>query len=221
MRYLIGLGLGLLLVTGLLTACAAAGSEEGEVCLGDGSLFSDDFSDEEKCGWTLYSQGGTTAAIANGVLTITTSQPGQIWWSNPGRLFDDAVITVQARQAEGPNDNAFGLVCRYQSTENFYVFLISGDGYYAIGKYQSGTDQIEYLTGEGQYLPSDAINQGVATNQIRASCIGNQLSLMVNGLHLATVTDPTFVTGDVGLAASTFQAGTAVIQFDDFRVVRP
>ncbi|MCB8946343.1 MAG: hypothetical protein H6658_21575, partial [Ardenticatenaceae bacterium] len=109
------------------------------------------------------------------------------------------------------------------SPENFYVFLISGDGYYAIGKYQSGSDTILYLTGDGEYhyIFSDAINQGIATNQLRVGCVGNELSLAVNGLPLVTVTDPTFVTGDMGLGVSAFELGTAVIEFDNIQVIAP
>jgi hypothetical protein len=204
-----------------LSACNGDNLEGPEPCDEDGSLLFDPFDGERNCGWALYRQGGTTVEINGGALRLATSQPGQIWWTNPGRNFDDAIIVATARQVSGPDDNAYGVICRYQSTENFYVFLISGDGYYAIGKYQSGSPQIQYLSGEGQYTFSDTINQGAATNEIRASCIGNELSLSVNGLPLATVTDPTFVTGDVGLGASTFDPGTAVIEFDDVRVIQP
>lgn len=206
----------------LLSSCSLV--ERGpDACNEGGVLFQDDFSGEQDCGWSLYNQGGAVAEIDSeaGVLQISTSQPGQIWWTNPGREFDDAIITVQARQVSGPNDNAYGVICRYQNEQNFYVFLISGDGYYAIGKYQSGNDQITYLTENGQYQYSDVINQGVATNRIRASCVGNELSLTVNGLPLFTTTDPTFVSGDVGLGVSTLEPGTAVVQFDDITVLAP
>jgi len=43
----------------------------------------------------------------------------------------------------------------------------------------------------------------------------------VNGLSLLTVTDPTFVTGDIGVAASTLQPGTSLIEFDNIRVRLP
>lgn len=210
----------LLISSTFLVACTL-GNSGPDACDGEGVVFLDDFSGEQDCGWVLYNRGGTVVQIEDDVLRVSTGQPGQIWWSNPGRNYDDVIITVQARQVSGPNDNAYGVICRYQSVENFYLFLISGDGYYAIGKYQSGDNQITYLSGEGQYQFSDVINQGVATNQIRASCIGNELSLAVNGLPLAAVTDPTFVTGDIGLGVSTFELGTAVVEFDNVRVVAP
>lgn len=213
------LGVGLLAVT-LLSACTLVNNEP-ETCAGEEALFEDEFDGERDCGWATYNRGGATVEITDGALQISTSQPGQLWWSNPGKSFDDQVITAEARQVEGPDDNAYGLICRYQNEENFYLFLISGDGYYAIGKYQSGSDEVEYLTADQQFQPSDAINQGNATNRIEASCIGNELSLAVNGLALVTVTDPTFVTGDIGVAASTLQPGTSLIEFDNIRVRLP
>lgn len=210
----------LLLISLMLVSCSLANSSPDD-CRGSGTVFQDDFGGERDCGWALYNEGGAVAEIADGVLRISTSQAGKIWWSNPGQNFDDVIITVQARQMSGPNNNAYGIICRYQNERNFYIFLISGDGYYTIGKYQSGSDQITYLTDNGQYQASEFINQGVATNQIRASCIGDELSLAVNGLPLFITTDPTFVTGDVGLGVSTLELGTAVVQFDNLTIIAP
>ena len=203
-----------------LTACSIGGSGVDE-CTESGALFQDDFSGEKECGWSLYNRGGAVVEIDEGMMRMSTSQPGQIWWTNPGQSFDDVIISTEARQVSGPNDNAYGTICRYQNEENFYVFLISGDGYYTIGKYTSDSPAITYLTENGEYQFSDVINQGNATNQIRTSCIGQELSLAVNGVTLTTVTDPTFVIGDVGLAVSTLEPGTAVVEFTDFRVVAP
>lgn len=204
----------------LLAACSLGGSSVDE-CIESGALFQDDFGGEKDCGWALYNRGGAVVEIEEGVMRMSTSQPGQIWWTNPGQSFDDVIISTEARQLSGPNDNAYGTICRYQNEENFYLFLISGDGYYTIGKYTSDSPSVTYLTENGEYQFSDVINQGAATNEIRASCIGQELSLAVNGVTLTTVTDPTFVIGDVGLAVSTLAPGTAVVEFTDFRVVAP
>jgi hypothetical protein len=203
-----------------LAACTIA-SPAADSCNPNGSLLQDDFSGEQECGWREYNQGGAVVEIAEGTLNISTSQTGQIWWSNVGRDFTDVIVTVQARQTSGPNNNAYGVLCRYQDENNFYIFLISGDGYYAIGKYEGGKDQITYLTENEEYIFSDLINQGVATNLIRASCVGNELSLSVNGLPLMTVTDNSLSAGDVGLGVSTLEPGTAVVQFDDLLVLAP
>jgi hypothetical protein len=205
----------------VMVACGA-GESEPDACdnLPD-ILFIDDFNGEFDCGWATYNRGGGIASIENSSMQLTVSQPGQIWWTNPSRNFDDVVIRVEARQVSGPNDNAYGIICRYQNEENFYVFLISGDGYYAIGKYQTGDENVVYLTENGQFQPSDAINTGIASNEMEVSCLGNELSLAVNGAPLVSVNDPTFVTGDIGLAASTLQAATGVIEFDNVQVAAP
>ncbi|MBP7998420.1 MAG: hypothetical protein KA314_04290 [Chloroflexi bacterium] len=202
-----------------LVACNQANNEPLP-CNENGAVFRDDFSEGRNCGWTVYDQGGGKVEIANGLLSISSSQPNQIWWTNPGKDMDDLVLRVQTRQVSGPDDNAFGAICRYQNESNFYVFLISGDGYYVIGKYQTG-QPVQYISGNGQFQYSDAINQGTAVNDVEISCIGNQLSLRVNGIALATVTDPTFVRGDIGLGASPLEPGTTIVEFDDVAVTNP
>lgn len=217
-RVLLGLALPAL---ALMSACRAISGNEPDGCETTDYLFADDFGGERVCGWATYSRGGGAAAIDNSAMQLTVSQPGQIWWTNPGKDFDDVVISAEARQVSGSNDNAYGLICRYQNEANFYVFLVSGDGYYAIGKYQSGSETVTYLTPDAQFQPSDAINRGVASNELRVACVGNQLSLEVNGVPLISVTDPTFVTGDIGLTASTLQPGAAIVEFDNVQVAAP
>jgi len=214
-------GIIFLLASALLLVACGATETEPDACDAPGILFFDDFNGEFNCGWATFSRPGGAAAMENAAMRLTVSQPGQMWWTNPGREFADVVIGAEARQVEGSNDNAYGLICRYQNEENFYVFLVSGDGYYTIAKYQSGTENVIYLTEGGQFQPSDVINTGVASNELRATCAGNQLSLEVNGLPLVSVTDPTFVTGDIGVAASTLAGGNTVIEFDNVQVVAP
>ena len=215
--------LGLIGLVPLLTACGVfpLGETGPDACDTNGALFADDFEGEQDCGWIQYNRGGAVANIENGVMRISTSSPGEIWWTNPVRTFDDAIIDVNATQLGGSSDNAYGLICRYQDEENFYLFLISGDGYYVIGKYHSGEDRVTYLTEDGQYIASDVINQDQAMNNIQASCIGNELSLSVNGVPLLTVFDSQFSSGDIGLAVSTLQQGTVEIAFDDLKVFAP
>jgi len=210
----------LLLPSTFLAACTI-GTPAVDTCNANGALLQDDFSGAQQCGWREYNQGGAVVEIAEGTLTISTSQTGEVRWTNAGRDFADVIVTVQARQTSGPNNNAYGVLCRYQDENNFYIFLISGDGYYAIGKYETGKDQVTYLTENQEFIASDLINQGVATNLVRVSCVGNELSLSVNGLPLVTIIDDSLASGDVGLGVSTLEPGTAVVQFDDLLVLAP
>lgn len=205
-----------------LFGCSVLNQDEVDECADATALLRDSFLDEVNCGWIVYG-GAESAEIGNGVLTVSASTSGVVAWTNPGRTFTDSEIAVQTRQVSGPNDNAYGLICRYVDDENFYIFLISGDGYYAIGKYESGVSQIQYLTGNDPnfFVQSEVINTGVATNLLRASCVGNQLTLTINGNPVASVTDDTFTVGDIGVAASTFETDRVVIEFDNLTVTAP
>ena len=113
------------------------------------------------------------------------------------------------------------MICRYQNEQNYYVFLISGDGYYAIGKFETGLNEIRYISGQGEYQFSEQIRQGQVENDIQVECVGNQLTLIVNGVTLESVTDSAFSTGNIGLGVTTFQEGGAIVRFDDVEVYNP
>lgn len=205
-----------------LGACGALPTGGSADCTTETALFRDGFDEEQPCGWAVF-DGSDSAEIVDGVMRVSVSTNGVVAWSNPGQTFTDGELSVLARQVAGPNNNAYGAICRYVDDENFYIFLVSGDGYYAIGKYQTGISQVQYLTGEdpNYFVSSDAINQGIAQNQLRVRCVGNQLSMYVNGTLLAEVQDSTFTQGDIGVAASLLDDGQVVIEFDNVQMTAP
>jgi len=140
-------------------------------------------------------------------------------WANPSKSFPgDVRVEVDATKAGGSDDNDFGLICRYQDTNNFYFLLISSDGYAAIGKYESGSQQ---LISSDKMVKVEGITPGAATNHIRADCVGSELKLYVNGNLVVTATDSSFTSGDVGLMAGTFSEPGTDILFDNFYVYKP
>jgi hypothetical protein len=103
---------------------------------------------------------------------------------------------------------------------NFYYFYISSDGYFGIGIDKAGTKTI-ISSSDGNLTSDSSINQGAATNQLRADCIGNTLSLYVNSTQVASVTDSSLTGGDVGLIAKTYTVAGTDILFDNFFVYKP
>lgn len=200
--------------------------ERPDPCLGEEHLFVDSFEHEDGanlCNWSVFRTAGASAIVNAGALELSISDAGQVVWSNPGRAFTDVVIDAQVRQVSGPNNNAYGLICRYQDASNFYLFLISGDGFYAIGRYSSEAQQISYLTGEPpeHYLASPFINQGAAANNLTVRCVGSELTLIINGEEVARVIDDRLPAGDIGVAAAPFEAGRLVVAFDQIEVSPP
>lgn len=181
-------------------------------------LFQDDFSNPDS-GWDRVNvKDGMTDYTENGTYRILVNLPNTDVWSNPGLTFTDVRIEVDATKVGGPDDNDFGVQCRYQDADNFYFFIISSDGYYAIGKVKNGEQTL--LSGESMDY-SDAVLQGAATNHLRADCVGSYLAFYVNGTPLATVEDSDFTQGDVGLMAGTFDTPGTDILFDNFTVLQP
>jgi hypothetical protein len=200
----------------LTLACSAVGGG-AEPTEQAGVLFSDDFSDPDS-GWDRVQSDEGVTDYENSAYRIFVDQSQHDYWANPGRSFGDVQVEVDATKIGGPDDNDFGLICRYQDVENFYAFLVSSDGYYAILKYSGGGS--ESLGSDGM-LQTDELNLGAATNHIRADCIGNTLTLYANGSQLHSTTDSEFSSGDVGLIAGTFDEPGTDISFDDFVVLEP
>jgi hypothetical protein len=181
-------------------------------------LFQDDFSSSSS-GWDQYSGDNGSADYASGSYNINVSSTDYLLFANPGQSFpSDVSIEVDATKAGGPDDNAFGVICRYQDVDNFYFFLISSDGYTGIAMYKN--NELSFLTGDGM-TTSDAITQGAATNHIQADCIGSSLNLYVNGTLTSSATDSSFSRGDVGLLAKSFSIGGVDLLFDNLVVSQP
>ncbi|PWB54146.1 MAG: hypothetical protein C3F13_07590 [Anaerolineales bacterium] len=140
-------------------------------------------------------------------------------WANPGnKSFSDTSIEVDATKNSGPDDNDFGVICRYSNVDQFYYAIISSDGYYAIMKM---TDNGSESIGAGSMLESDKIIQGATTNHIRFDCVGSTLTLYINRYLVDQQIDIDYTSGNVGLIAGTFETPGTDILFDNFIVYKP
>lgn len=211
--YLLAMTLILLVAT---IACNFGSDSESEP-LPEGVLFKDDFSDTSS-GWDRVDVAEGVTDYVDGVYRIWVNTESTDVWANPGLKFDDTIIEVEAAKVSGPDDNDFGLICRYENEFNFYFFIISSDGYYGVGKVLDG-EQI--LLGEEELMPSDDIKMGNITNDIRADCVGSTLTLYTNDSQLISVNNSSFTSGDVGLLAGTFGTPGTDIHFDNFIVRQP
>ncbi|HJS28438.1 MAG TPA: hypothetical protein VJ768_02370 [Anaerolineales bacterium] len=188
------------------------GGPSGEV------LFEDDFSDPES-GWDRVSNPSSSTDFLDGSYRIFVGQTNHDVWARPDLNFIDSVIEVEAQMVGGSDENDFGVICRYRDPGNFYFLVIGSDGFYGIGIMQDGEEP--QLIGATEMQFSRRINQGGEPNLIRAECVGDVLSLYVNGKILDAVTDDRLPSGDVGLIAGTFDTPGTEILFDNFVVRNP
>jgi hypothetical protein len=181
-------------------------------------IFFDDFSNPNS-GWDQVEEADYSTNYYNNAYRITVNTDMYDSWANPNiQTYTDAIIEVDATKNGGPDDNDFGVICRYQDSKHFYYAVISSDGYYGIIKASGDSSGLlgrEYL----EY--SDAIPQGYATNHLRLECLGDTLSFYANGQLLDQQTDGEYADGDVGLIAGTYDNPGTDILFDNFSVYTP
>lgn len=187
-------------------------------------FFSDDFS-VDSAEMETYSGDDGSAGTENGVYVIRST--GDLWqWGKSNSQFEDVVVEADVTMIAGPaNDNAgFGILCRLAEKEDTsvdgYMLAISGDGYYSIRSIASST-----MTALVDWTFSDVINQGNATNRIRATCSGSDLTLEVNGQLVASASaiaggSPS---GSIAFAAISFETAEAYAEahFDNMIVSQP
>ena len=200
----------------LLAGCGASGilidnSQPGDV------LYREAFSDPAS-GWERTSTEVGSMDYYHGVYRITVNTGDYDLWAVAGRNYYDVQLEVDAARFGGPDENRFGLICRYRGALDFYFFVVSSDGYYAIGKVSSG---VLSLLGQPMMAYNSAIVTGVAPNHLRFDCAGNTLTGYVNGQLVAITQDISFTSGDVGVMAGSFDTSGVDIVFDDFTALKP
>jgi hypothetical protein len=150
-------------------------------------------------------------------MRVLVREPNRLAWASAGRDLRDMRLTVEATQVAGPDDNEYGLLARMEDSERFYCFAISGDGYFRVTLYDQGDRELL----SGDWLPSNAIHRGEATNRLELVCDGSELTFLVNGTQLAQVVDTTLRHGDVGLYAGAFFQPGVEIHFDNLVAAAP
>jgi hypothetical protein len=193
---------------------------------GSATAFNDDFSNSNS-GWSVVSTDASEASYntsgfyemwikkANNYIVSTSPD-------NLPRPLKNILISVRAQPALG-DTGEYGVVCRFQDMNNFYMAGLSGNQFF-IGKVVKG--EWTFLTSpEWQTLP-DSRPDADGYQLIRMSCIDSFIVLEVNGISAAHVTDEELSTGDVGLSVLAGQqigkAGYyARAAFDDFSASLP
>lgn len=181
-------------------------------------LYKDDFS-RSSSGWETFSdENNSLIAYQADGLRIVVNQSQTDLWTRPGKKFTDSWQEVDAIKLGGPDNNHFGLICRYKDQNNFYAFLVSSDGYSGVVKMKGGKMTI---LGNDSLEFNQSIHQGQVLNRLRAGCIGPVLILFVNGEKILVRQDSDFGAGEIGLIAGSYEKSGVDIYFDNFAVYKP
>jgi hypothetical protein len=203
----------------LLTACSAIPILDNSNLVQAGNiLYMDDFSNP-KSGWPSWKgQNGSIIDYQAAGLRILVNQSQTDLFALPGKKFSNSRIEVDTVKIGGPDNNHFGILCRYQDEKNYYSFLITSDGYNGIVKVKDGN--FSMLSGATLEY-NQTIRQGENQNHLRADCANQSLSLYVNNQKSLEAYDSDFSSGGIGLIAGTYATGGVDLYFDNFIIFTP
>ena len=205
------------LLTLIMLSCTASSfaqvSQPGNDTLKGKLLYEDNFSTSKGGLWSASIDANFSRYYQNGSYEMVVN-PLNSWRSVAvGKNYGDIILEVEATQKTGQNDNVYGVIVRRVDWNNYYNFLISGDGYYKVAKLQNNS------WSTAGWNKSSAIKTGKATNLIRVVCNGDKFSFYVNDVLLQNYTDSSFSSGQIGLTAGTnYALGSVTIDFDDLKI---
>jgi hypothetical protein len=156
----------------------------------------------------------------NGQFIMQVVNSSYVGWTEcTSTEYADFILEVDATQITGPDNNAYGVILRYGlDSDEFYAFVISGDGYHAFTVDGVNHEDPEFLT---EWTESSAIKQGAQTNHIKVEAVGSSMKYYVNDQLLGEVQDSRFGTGTIGFFVGTVDEGNVQVAFDNLRILQP
>ncbi len=199
----------------LLSSCSPTAAPVATPANPGDTLYQEEFENNTS-GWDRVSNDNGIMDYDSGGYRMLVQHAGYNLWSTPEKNYKDVRVEVDLFRLNGPTENRMGLMCRYQHGD-YYFFVISNDGFYAIGKFISGQT---LLLGQTEMKASEFILKD-AVNHLRADCIGNTLTFYINFNEVASVQDSDFPNGDVGLLTGAFNEPGVDVLYDHFLVMQP
>ncbi len=178
-------------------------------------VYEDDFSDSFG-GWDDAFDAYTRKVYGNNRYNIEVFASNLVAWGLANRIVSDFEVEVEAKLEEGNAKNSYGLIFRFEDRENFYRYDISGDGYFLFSKFIDG----EWVT-LVDWTQSEFVNPAGATNILKVSAFGPNITLWANGQPLATATDDSLTRGNFGFFTGTFSEPYSWVSYDNLKMWTP
>jgi hypothetical protein len=136
-----------------------------------------------------------------------------------GGPYQDVAVEVDAKVLSNQADpTSFGVVCRQQDG-GYYGLLVFGNGAVSIVKWLNSDRDYRTIASKDR---SEVIGGDVVSPHIEGDCVGDTLTLYVNGQKVIEAEDLEFGSGGVGLLAGSGDTTVgADVRFDNFTVKKP
>ena len=185
-------------------------------CEGTAVLFEDRFDALQP----TWGQPTETFKVEAGRLLVVPEPDSYFWANNRASLYDDIDMCATMTTIAGvdPEDAKAGLLFWYVDANNFYVLELAPNGKASVWRRQRGKwlEQIEWQDVEG----ANAGDGGV--NELRVVTKGDKATLYINETEFGSFDGVAPDNGQqIGIFATSPEAGAARYAFDNLKVTRP
>ncbi|MBK8417821.1 hypothetical protein [Candidatus Villigracilis saccharophilus] len=188
--------------------------------------------DSESESWQYLVVNGSNKKIVNGIVGLMSVRPiggllifdlqGPSAWvyaTYEPYTYTDVRLDIRTNN-RGSNNNNISLICR-KSDAGWFEFDIANNGLYEILFGKIVGDSVEYTPiADGG---SSRIKTGMAENEYGITCLGNTLTLYINGEEARRLEDKKYLLpeGKVGLAVSSFRDAPVTVDFFWAKISQP
>lgn len=165
--------------------------------------------------------GTMSVGVKDGFLVFDLGSNGQwVYSTYDAQQYDDVRVDISAEN-RGSNDNAVGLICRYDGTQ-WYEFDVANTGLYAIYEAAIQSDQtvIYSKLADGGY---SKYRSGKDTNQLSITCQARTLTFLINGFQVKQIDDNQYElkSGKIGVSVLSNVTPPTTVGIDWVKISQP
>ena len=182
------------------------------------TTFRDTFSDPNSGLETLREDWGQAAYVTGQYVFELKPYEGPEYDYYLEQTLGDTFILQAAASYTGAEDNGYGVIFRVTDDEDFYIFRISGDGFFTAER----TDGEEIVTLVDWTESAQIKTQPGAVNRITVVGRGDAYTFYINDGQVSSFVDAKYRDGTFGVIVDDFdeKIGTTV-RFDEYLVGVP
>ena len=182
------------------------------------TTFRDTFSDPQSGLETLREDWGTAGYTSGNYVFALEPYQGPEYDYYLEQTLEDSFILQAAASYTGAEDNGYGVIFRVTEDEDFYIFRISGDGFFTAER----TDGEEIVTLVDWTESAQIKTETGATNLLTIVGRGDAYALYINGAQVGNFEDAKYRHGSFGVIVDNFaeEAGTTA-RFAEYLVGTP
>jgi len=175
--------------------------------------FNEDFNDGIADNWA--NDGSGRWSVTGGYYRMTGNGAGTFRGSQYNADYCDFVYQAKVRKTAGTTTAPMGLFFRSNhpipTSGSGYLFNIDTTGYYSLWKTTSGSE-----TALVSWTSSASLNTGLnAWNILKVEARGSTIKIYANGTLLNTVSDPSYLSGKLGVTAYDQSAApSSTVEYD-------